>query len=179
MKDNITFKAIVYGNVARRLTGLEDDVRMWMSSPIDGFVGITVLVIGSEDIISKDIEDDTKFTPRVLLGTLECIGTGIDCDDAYLMIRLGLPTSLLHLIQEMGRCGRNKNYINTQQIHNNCYHVMFTLQEFVYLTEILYLNDITEYKTTKILITIIAILKCNAIYSTNCLSTIWTRFYFA
>ena len=61
----------------------------------------------------------------------------------HLVIRLGLPTSILHLIQEMGRCGRERN-MNALQNNDDCYHVMFTLQEFVYLTERLYLNDIKQ-----------------------------------
>ena len=158
LKNDIKGKAIICGNVAKRLTGLEDDVRILMTSPIDGFPGTTVLVIGSEDSIRKqlytlaftktwstsEIEDSSIFTPRVLLGTSGCIGTGIDCDDVHLMLRLGLPTSLLHLIQEMGRCGRSINALEDGQSKKNCYHVMFTLQDFVYLTERLYLRDIIE-----------------------------------
>ena len=158
LKDNIKAKAIVCGNVAKRLIGIEDDIRMLMTSPIDGFAGTTVLVVGSEDVIRKqlytlaftkrwsnaDIEDSSKFTPRVLIGTSGCIGTGLDCDDVHLMLRLGLPTSLLHLIQEMGRCGRKKDDMDGQGTSSkNTYHVMFTLQDFVYLTERLYVNDIT------------------------------------
>ena len=73
---------------------------MWMTSPTDGFSGTTALVVGSEDAIRKqlytiaftkkwstaDIEDPSKFTPRVLLGTSGCIGTGLDCDDVTLMV---------------------------------------------------------------------------------------------
>ena len=156
LKPTITSKAIICGNVASKLVGLEEDVRMWMTSPTDGFSGTTALVVGSEDAIRKqlytiaftkkwstaDIEDPSKFTPRVLLGTSGCIGTGLDCDDVTLMVRLGLPTSLLHLIQEMGRCGRKRNTIDGLATTMNCYHVMFTLNDYVYLTERLYMNDI-------------------------------------
>ena len=156
LRDNITWKAIICGNVAKKLIPLQDDVRMWMTSPTEGFPGTTVLVVGSEDAIRKqlytiaftkkstidDIKDASKFTPRVLLGTSGCIGTGLDCDDVHLMLRLGLPTSLLHLIQEMGRCGRNSNVIEPLGTLPNCYHVMFTLYDYVYLTERLYINDI-------------------------------------
>ena len=128
-----------------------------MISPIDSFEGTTVLVIRSEDTISKqlytlaftktwsrsDIEDSSKFTPRILLGTSGCIGTRIDCDDVHLVIYLGLPTSILHFMQEMGRYGRNHN-IELQQTNIDCYHVIFALEEFIYLTERLYLNDINE-----------------------------------
>lgn len=156
LKNHIMSKAIICGNVATKLSGLEDDVRMWMTSPTEGYPGTTVLVVGNEDAIRKqlytiafttkwtthDIEDQKKFTPRVLLGTSGCIGTGLDCDDVHLMVRLGLPTSLLHLIQEMGRCGRKSNYEEGDATPLNLYHVMFTLQDYVYLTERLYIRDI-------------------------------------
>ena len=154
---DISWKAIICGNVAKKLSTLQDDVRIWMTSPSDGFAGTTVLVVGTEDAIRKqlytiaftkkssteDIEDSSKFTPRVLLGTSGCIGTGLDSDDVHLMIRLGLPTSTLHLIQEMGRCGRNCHDNNEiLDTGTNCYHVMFTIYDYAYLIERLYVNDI-------------------------------------
>ena len=156
LRHNITWKAIICGNVANKLQALQDDVRMWMTSPTEGFAGTTVLVVGSEDAIRKqlytiaftkksskeEIEDTSKFTPRVLLGTSGCIGTGLDSDDVHLMVRLGLPTSILHLIQEMGRCGRNLSTIDPLDTLRNCYYVMYTLHDYVYLTERLYINDI-------------------------------------
>jgi hypothetical protein len=129
-----------------------------MTSPRDGFAGTTVLVVGSEDAIRKqlytiaftkkssieDIKDTSKFTPRVLLGTSGCIGTGLDGKDVYLVICRGLPTSLLHLIQEMGHCGRNSSMNSGIQSLPNCYHVMFTIHDYVYLTERLYFDDIEK-----------------------------------
>ena len=115
--------------------------------------------MGSEDAICKqlyalaftktwansEIEDSSKFTPRVLLGTSGCVGTGVDCDDVHLMLRLGMPTSVLHLIQEMGRCGRKRrNALELGGMNDNCYHVMHALQDFVYLTERLHMNEITQ-----------------------------------
>jgi hypothetical protein len=147
LKTNLASKVIICGNVATKLTGLEDDVCLWMTSPTEGIPGTTVLVVGSEDAICKqlytiafatkwsivDIEDPTKFTPRVLLGTSGCIGTGLDSSDVHLMLRLGLPTNLLHLVQEMGRCGRssNSNSDDDSTTTSNFYHVMFTLQDYV------------------------------------------------
>ena len=55
LKNKISSKAIVCGNVAKRLIGFEDDVHMWITSPIDRFLGTTVLVIGSKDAISKQL----------------------------------------------------------------------------------------------------------------------------
>ena len=74
-----------------------------------------------------------------MIGTSGCIGAGIDCDDISLVARLGMPTSLMHLIQEMGRCGRNTS--GEYQNILNCYHIIFTLKDFVYLNERLFYED--------------------------------------
>ena len=58
--------------------------------------------ITHEEISIDEIEDAPKFTPCVLLGSSGCTGTGLDSDDVNLILRLGLPTSAMHLIQEMG-----------------------------------------------------------------------------
>ena len=131
---NIKAKAIICGNVAKSLIAIQDEVRLWMTDPSSIIHGTTALVIGSEDTVWKklytvqftssfsneEIEDPTVFTPRILIGTSGCIGAGIDCDDISLVARLGMPTSLMHLIQEIGRCGRNMSgeYENIL----NCYH---------------------------------------------------------
>ena len=48
-----------------------------------------------------------------MLGTSGCIGAGLDCDDVHLVCRIGLATSVLNLIQEMGRCEREGNNAST------------------------------------------------------------------
>ena len=152
LKNNIKSKAVVCSNTAKKVTELQEDVRHWMTCPTDGYVGTTALVVGKEDVVRKllytvaftktwsvdDINNSTKFTPRVLLGTAGCIGAGLDNNDVHLVQRVGMPTSRLNLIQEMGRCGRKTNgeYLG---IHN-CYHVIYNLKDFVYLNERLHMT---------------------------------------
>ena len=159
MSCNNKAKGIICGNVAKSLIAIQDEVRLWMTNPSSKIHGTTALVIGSEDTVRKqlctvqftssfsneEIEDPTVFTPRILIGTSGCIGAGIDCDDISLVARLGMPTSLMHLIQEMGRCGRNASgeYENTL----NCYHVIFTLKDFFYLNERLFYEEKCDDET--------------------------------
>jgi hypothetical protein len=153
LSQTIFSKAIICGNVAKSLSSIQDEVRIWMTDPKSYMHGTTVLVVGSEDTIRKklytiqftrrfeanEIEDRTVFTPRVLIGTSGCIGAGVDCNDVHLVARMGMPTSIIHLIQEMGRCGRSTQG-EYEMIHNE-YHLMFNLKEFVYLNERLFYED--------------------------------------
>lgn len=43
---------------------------------------------------------------RVLIATIAC-GMGIDIPDVSIVVLWGLPTSLLQMWQQMGRCGRD------------------------------------------------------------------------
>ena len=69
------------------------------------------------------------------------IGDGLDCDNAFLIDRLGLKDILLYLMYEMGHCGRKS--IDTEGIATpfSSHHVMLTLQDFVCLTERLNTKD--------------------------------------
>ena len=156
LKTDIKSKAVICANTAKKVTELQDDVRRWMTCPQEGYVGTTALVVGKEDVVRKllctaaftklwsteDIINSSQFTPRVLLGTAGCIGAGLDSDDVHLVQRIGMPTSRLNLIQEMGRCGRKTTgeFIN----NTNWYHVIYNLKDFVYLNERLFVKDEEE-----------------------------------
>ena len=76
-----------------------------------------------------------------------CIGAGLDCDDVHLVCRIGLSTSILNLIQEMGRCGRKVNNTdNEQALVQDTMTIIFTLSDFVYLNERLYVIEIDDNK---------------------------------
>ena len=124
-----------------------------MTCPNDGYVGTTALVWVKEYVVRKflqtvaftttwsieDINDVSKFDPRVLLGTAGCIGARLDSNDVYLAQRIGIPTIMLNLIKEMGRCGRS-----TTRKHKdvtNVYHFVWNLKEFVCLNERLCLSN--------------------------------------
>ena len=48
------------------------------------------------------------FSPRILIATESFIGYGLDSDDLYGVIRIGFSENTLSMVQEMGRCGRNR-----------------------------------------------------------------------
>ena len=153
LKPDAKSKAVVCSNTAKKVTESQDDVRQWMTCPTDGHVGTTALVVGKEDAVRKllytvaftttwsveDINDASKFTPRVLLGTSSCIGAGLDSNDVHLAQRVGLPSSRLNLIQEMGRCGRKTT--GEHKDITNCFHVICNMKDFVCLNERLCLSD--------------------------------------
>ena len=149
-------KAIISGNVAKSLTTLQDEVRIWMTDPSAFVHGATALVVGGEDTIRKklyavqftrrfetaDIVTANMLTPRVLIGTSGCIGAGVDSEDITLVAHVGMPTSLMHFIQEMGRHDRMIQNEN-ENAKNTCHH-MNDLKEFGSLNERLYFEDDKE-----------------------------------
>ena len=191
LKNDIKSKAVVCSNTAKKVTELQDDVRRWMTCPTDGYVGTTALVVGKEDVVRKllytvaftntwtidEINNTSKFTPRVLLGTAGCIGAGLDSNDVHLVQRVGMPTSRLNLIQEMGRCGRKitGEYVGI----SNCYHVIYNLKDFVYLNERLYTsteehldeNNVTSDISSEVNDEIISIDDERKLQQSNILST--------
>lgn len=55
LKDNINDKAIICVNVAKQLTDLQDEVRIWMTDPKKLIHGTTVFVVGPEDTEQKKL----------------------------------------------------------------------------------------------------------------------------
>jgi hypothetical protein len=47
-------------------------------------------------------DNEGTFKPRFLFEMSGCVGAGLGSDEVCLVIRLGMPTSLINLIQEMG-----------------------------------------------------------------------------
>ena len=71
-----------------------------------------------------------------MIGTPGCIGAGLHCMHVNLVCRIGLLLSMIHFIQEMGRCGRDP-----YSEHENTYTIAFHLHDYVYLVERLYVVD--------------------------------------
>ena len=80
-----------------------------------------------------------------MLGTPGCIGAGLDCSYVDLVCRVGLPTSIIHFIQEMGRCRRCINNAN-----DNVFTIIFHLNDYVYLIERMYIIETEGNDTTTI-----------------------------
>ena len=144
-------KVVVISSTASRAADLQIKIDNWLDSK-SSIKGDTILVIGDQETETKfaytteftntkfggndaPFSDDT-LCPRFLLGTPGCIGAGLDCSSVNLVCRIGFPTSLLHFIQEMGRCGRTQN--NDEL---NTYSIVLHLNDYVYLVERLYISS--------------------------------------
>ena len=138
---------------------MQQKLDSWLDKHND-IKGNTVTVIGSHspelkqgyttlftNTVFHSINDycENTLSPRFLMGTPGCIGAGLDCSSVTLVSRLGLPTSIIHFIQEMGRCGRgaiNQNGLNE-------YSIVFQMSDYVYLVERLYtIDEDTSNETT-------------------------------
>ena len=92
-------------------------------------------------ITNEDYSTET-LCPRFLIGTPGCIGAGLDCTAVVLVKRLGLPTGIIDFVQELGRCGRD-----LEKQDQNCYNIIFTLADYVYLVERLFKIEKSKSKS--------------------------------
>ena len=81
----------------------------------------------------ESLVNSNKFCPRVLLATAGSIGTGLDSPDVFAVVRMGFPTSIFEMTQELGRFGRGRTGTVTDH-----FYVMLSCQDFVYLNTRLY-----------------------------------------
>jgi len=98
----------------------------------------------SEDSV---FDFDNTFTPRILLATASCIGAGLDSDEVYGVIRIGFPESILNFIQEMGRCGRNRD--SNQDEPTDTFVLIISLNDYVYMIERIYDTKESDEKETE------------------------------
>ena len=71
------------------------------------------------------------YNPRIFIATASCIGAGVDCSDVYFVVRDGFPTSIMHLSQELGRCGRTRSLSNNGSSDN--FELIINMDSFLYL----------------------------------------------
>jgi superfamily II DNA or RNA helicase len=145
-------KCIVYTSTAAKAQSYKNKTDDWLDS-INTIPGDTGIVVGDQETELKHaysteftttntehaILDERKYTPRILFGTSGCIGAGLDSNDVKLVFRIGMPTSILNFIQEMGRCGRLKEQNISQ--NKNIFDLNFNLHDFVYLHQRLYIIE--------------------------------------
>ena len=81
--------------------------------------------------------DKNEFYPMILLATAGCIGAGLDSPDAYSVSRIGFPSSITDMVQEMGRCGRGR--FSTIGSSVDSMNLCLSLDDYVYLNQRLYL----------------------------------------
>ena len=138
-------KHIVVSSTAKKVNEMQNKLDDWLdcNNNIDGD---TVTIAGSHapelklglttsfanaTFAAKEAYSETELCPRFLIGTHGCIGAGLDCASVNLVTRLGLPTSITHFIQEMGRCGRNGFDVGIF----NTFGIVFQLSDYAYLVE--------------------------------------------
>ena len=85
----------------------------------------------------QSLVDKNEFYPRILLATAGCIGAGLDSPDVYCVSRIGFPSSIIDMVQEMGRCGRGR--FTTTGSSVDSMNMCLSLDDYVYLNQRLYL----------------------------------------
>jgi hypothetical protein len=97
----------------------------------------TIAFTGKKNRNNNSNKDNgCTFKPRFLFGTSGCIGAGLDSDEVHLVIRLGMPTSLIDLIQEMGQCGWQKDNVKLNNQNLDSFKIyLFCLTDYIYLNE--------------------------------------------
>ena len=149
-------KAIVYTNTAAQAESIQNKIDLLLENEAT-FEGDTLLIIGdletevkqvnaerfTEEVTNADeLIEDNEFYPRVLVATSSCIGAGLDSSLVYSVLRIGFPTSLINMIQEMGRCGRGR--INDGSSPTDLFSLCIRLNDYVYLHERLFSNVTDE-----------------------------------
>ena len=146
LNSNHKHKCIVHGNAATSLTQIKDSVDNWLDheSP---FLADTLLITGdvepelklacTEEFASPAYDDHINnidlMSPRILFATATCIGAGLDCSSVFSALRLGLSSSILDFIQEMGRCGRGRQNDGANPTDN--FHIAFNINDFMHMHE--------------------------------------------
>ena len=147
---NVSKKVIIYTNTASRSELIKDEIDSWLNLT-SSFEGDTIMRNGDMEsevkLVSattftadipnpRDLIDNNKFPPRVLIETSSCIRSGLHSSSVFSVIRVGFPKSILDMIQEMGRCGRTRNDDGTNP--TDIFFLFLSLQDFIYLNERLY-----------------------------------------
>ena len=149
LHDNLNKKAIVYTNTASCLDQLKCDIESWMDMN-DEVKGDVLVIQGdlqpevkfvSAELFTRHVDDpqllldSNIYYPRILLATAGCIGAGLDSSDVYSVCRVGMPSGIIDMVQEMGRCGRSR----TSEIIEDNFNMLLSLEDYVYLHQRLYL----------------------------------------
>ena len=167
MCGNLHKKCIVYTNTASCLDQLKVDIEQWLNSS-DEIKGDILIIHGdmkkevkfvSAERFTESIDDpqllldSNKFYARILLATAGSIGAGLDSQDVYSVTRIGYPTSVIDMAQEMGRCGRGRS--SSDSAVTGEFHLVLSLNDFVYLNKRLYMPaDGVNKPTVKPLLTV-------------------------
>lgn len=76
-----------------------------------------------------DDEENDPYNPRILIATAGAAGAGLDCSDVRMVLRDGMPQSILDFIQELGRAGRGDDASPV----TDKFMLMLSLHDYLYL----------------------------------------------
>ena len=71
------------------------------------------------ETLQGDIDSNIYYL-RILMATLVCVGAGLDCSDVKLVIRHGVPPSVLDLIQDVRQCGHRWSHLHSLSSMDCC-----------------------------------------------------------
>ena len=161
LSSDLIKKSIVYTNTAKEAESIQEKIDILIDQE-SIFEGDTILIKGdlesdmkrvnaerfTEEVYNPDeILENNDFYPRVLIATSSCIGAGLDSSAVYSVLRIGFPTSLINMIQEMGRCGRGRT--NDGSSPTDLFSLCIKLNDYVYLQERLFTHVTEEEITNK------------------------------
>ena len=147
---NVSKKGIVYSSTDSGAAKAKKELDTWLDMD-RVFDGDVILIVGKQHFKLK-VEKVTSFTksvnadelikqdklyPRVIAATSNFIGAGVDSNDVCIVKKLGMPSSKIEWMQEMGRCGR----VDGEDItRHDEYMLMLQLENYVYLNERLFIE---------------------------------------
>lgn len=112
---------MVHANSVKTLENIKGSADTWLDQEYL-FPGDALLITGNLEpelklLCTKEfakhanedfVIDEDTLCPRALFATAGCIGAGLDSSNAHSVIRMGFPSSAIDIVQEMGRCGRER-----------------------------------------------------------------------
>lgn len=113
LSDNFAKKCIVYTNTVSCLDQLKVDTEQWLDTS-DEIRGDALIIQGdmkpnvkilSADMFTKYVDNpedmilENQFYPRILIVTASSIGAGLDLVMVSSGVCVGLPTSLIDMVQ--------------------------------------------------------------------------------
>jgi len=160
LEKNHDKKVIIYSNTAVSIESMKVMLETWIDHSTElkcDIVGITgdlepelklaYTELFTQAPITEENVTDLTFNPRILLATASCIGAGLDSSDVFTVIRVGFPSSLLDLVQEMGRCGRGR--VDDGMNPSDEFILIFNLYDYMYMLERIYSKEINDESTNK------------------------------
>lgn len=158
VQNDLSWKAIICCNTATNAESIKAKFDEWLDD--NEYTGDSILVVGSQESELKSYstvaftskstplqldQPSTNYFPRYLIGTSGCIGAGLDSSEVHSVVRIGCPSSIINLIQELGRCGRNRS-LSHEPNQDWCLFLV-NLSDYVYMNQRLFIVKENDNQT--------------------------------